>query len=425
MRIAMLSYHTCPLATLGGKDTGGMNVYVREITRQLGVMGIHVDVFTRSQNEHVPHVLHDLGYGNRIVHIPAGPEYPLPKKDLVAYLPQFAAGIRDFAINKGLEYNLIHSHYWMSGIAAIELKKYWNIPYIQMFHTLGLMKNRVAQSPDEIEGEYRIEGEREVLSTADRIIAATPAEYAQLLWLYQADENKIVVLSPGVDIGRFYPIPADEAKEYIGVPPCGRMLLFVGRIEHLKGLDVLIEAIGIMRQNEILKDYPFCLAIIGGEPDDSTEHENIELSRIKTLTEKHGLSDLVTFLGKRSQESLPYYYSAAEAVVVPSQYESFGMVALEAMACGIPVVASQIGGLAYLVQDGVTGYTVPVDEPMELANRLTLLLLDQNLRDRMGKQAIQVARDYAWDKIASKLLGVYDELLGKSTGNQAGTIPGM
>ncbi len=425
MRIAMLSYHTCPLATLGGKDTGGMNVYVREITRQLGVMGIHVDVFTRSQNEHVPHVLHDLGYGNRIVHIPAGPEYPLPKNELVTYLPQFAEGIRDFAKNKGLEYDLIHSHYWMSGIAAIELKKFWNIPYIQMFHTLGLMKNRVAQSQDEMEGEYRIEGEREVLNTADRIIAATPAEYAQLLWLYQANVNKIVVLSPGVDIGRFYPIPADEAKEYIGVPPCGRMLLFVGRIEHLKGLDVLIEAIGIMRQNEILKDYPFCLAIIGGEPDESAEYENIELSRIKALTEKHGLSDLVTFLGKRNQESLPYYYSAAEAVVVPSQYESFGMVALEAMACGIPVVASQIGGLAYLVQDGVTGYTVPVDEPVELANRLTLLLRDQDLRNRMGKQAVQVAREYAWDKIASKLLGVYDELLGKPTGNQAGTNPGM
>ena len=219
MRIAMLSYHTCPLATLGGKDTGGMNVYVREITRQLGAMGIHVDVFTRSQNEHVPHVLHDLGYGNRIVHIRAGSEFPLPKKDLIAYLPQFVEGIREFADSKGISYDLIHSHYWMSGMAAIELKKYWGIPIVNMFHTLGVMKNRVAQSPEEIEGEYRIEGEREVLKAVDKIIAATPAEYAQLLWLYQADVNKIMVIPPGVDIGRFYPIPSDEAKEYIGVPP--------------------------------------------------------------------------------------------------------------------------------------------------------------------------------------------------------------
>ncbi len=425
MRIAMLSYHTCPLATLGGKDTGGMNVYVREITRQLGAMGIHVDVFTRSQNEHVPHVLHDLGYGNRIVHIPAGPEYPLPKKELVAYLPQFVEGIQTFAINKGITYDLIHSHYWMSGIAAIELKKNWGTPIIHMFHTLGLMKNRVAQSPEEKEGEYRINGEREVLKAADKIIAATTAESVQLLWLYQADDNKILVIPPGVDVCRFYPIPPDEAKEYIGVAPCGRMLLFVGRMEPLKGLNVLIEAISIMRRNEVFRENPFCLAIIGGDPDDGGDQSDVELSHIKVLTEQYGLNDMVTFLGNRSQDSLPYYYSAAEAVVVPSQYESFGMVALEAMACGTPVVASQIGGLAYLVQDGVTGYTVPVDDPNELATRITSLLQDTRLRDQMGRQAERLAQDYAWDKIADKLVQVYESLLCNPASDQSSSGAAM
>ncbi len=419
MRIAMLSYHTCPLATLGGKDTGGMNVYVREITRQLGVLGIHVDVFTRSQNEHVPHVLHDLGYGNRIVHIPAGPEFPLPKKELVNYLPEFVEGIKAFAVSKGIAYDLIHSHYWMSGLAAIELKKYWDTPIIHMFHTLGLMKNRVAQSPEEMEGEYRIIGEREVLKAADRIIAATTAESVQLLWLYQTNDNKVLVIPPGVDVCKFYPIPPDEAKDYIGVPPCGRMLLFVGRMEPLKGLNVLIEAISIMRRNEVLKDTPFCLVIIGGDSDDGVEQTDVELSRIKLLTEQYGLNDMVTFLGNRSQDSLPYYYSAAEAVVVPSQYESFGMVALEAMACGTPVVASQIGGLAYLVQDGVTGYTVPVDDPNELARRITSLLVDTNLRNQMGSQAVKLAQDYAWEKIAEKLVRVYQDLLHNPAGNQS------
>ena len=417
MKIAMLSYHTCPLAVLGGKDTGGMNVYVREITRQLGAMGIHVDVFTRSQNEHVPHVLHDLGYGNRVVHVRAGPEYPVAKKDLVNYLPQFVAGIQEFAATKGLDYDLIHSHYWLSGLAAIDLKHSWGTPIVHMFHTLGMMKNRVAQSPSEMEGKDRIDGEQSVLRHADRIIAATTAEYAQLLWLYQADTSKVVIVPPGVDVCKFYPIPPDEAKEFVGVPPCSRMILFVGRIEPLKGLDVLLEALSLMRRNSVDDENEFCLVVIGGDPEEGAENDNIELARIMALSEQYGLKEFVTFLGKRSQDSLPYYYSAADAVVVPSQYESFGLVALEAMACGKPVVASQIGGLAYLVQDGLTGFTVPVDDPAALADRLTALLRDQDLRERMGKQAGKVAQDYAWDKIANKLLPVYEDLLAVPAGN--------
>src|SRR5512145_1336901 len=161
IRVAMISYHTCPLAILGGKDTGGMNVYVRELTRYLGRRGVHIDVFTRSQDEHVPQILHDLGYGNRVVHVPSGPEVPMPKKELATYLPQFAEGILQFAREKGIHYDLIHSHYWMSGIAAQQLREVWNVPVVHMFHTLGLMKNRVAQSEAEMEGEYRIEGERQ------------------------------------------------------------------------------------------------------------------------------------------------------------------------------------------------------------------------------------------------------------------------
>ncbi len=411
MNIAMLSYHTCPLATLGGKDTGGMNVYVREVTRQLGVMGVRVDVFTRSQDEHVPHVLHDLGYGNRVVHVPAGPEVPLPKPELASHLPQFVQGIREFAQAKGIHYDLVHSHYWMSGLAALELKQAWQVPVAHMFHTLVLMKNRVAQSPEEMEGGYRLEGERKVIQQADRIIAATPAELAQLQWLYQADVRRIVVIPPGVDPHRFYPIPQDEAKEFIGVPPCGRMLLFVGRIEPLKGMDVLINAIALMRQRGVLERNPFCLAVIGGEPDADPEKMSAEMARIQALCAQFGLQDLIVFLGKRSQDTLPYYYSAAEAVVVPSHYESFGMVALEALACGTPVVASQVGGLAYLVQDGLTGYTVPVDEPEILADRLENLLGDADLRARMGQQAVIAASDYAWERIASRLLAVYAELM--------------
>ena len=403
----MLSYHTCPLAILGGKDTGGMNVYVRELTRQFGRMGIAVDVFTRSQNEHVPHVLHDLGYGNRVVHIPAGRESPLPKQELLDHVPEFTQGILDFAESKNLNYDLIHSHYWLSGIAGEALKSIWRIPVVHMFHTLGLMKQRVARLPGEAEGDYRIQGEREVLRTADRIIAATQAELAQLQWLYQADARKINIIPPGVDLSRFYPIPADEAKEFIGVPPCEKMLLFVGRIEPLKGIDTLIKALAIMRRENVF----VCLSVIGGEPDGGEEVPNAEMSRLKSMLQEAGVGDLVTFLGKRGQDTLPYYYSAAEAVVVPSFYESFGMVALEAMACGTPVVASQVGGLAFLVQDGVTGFTVPVDEPQALADRLIELVRNPALRHTMSVQAATIAQNFGWDKIADRIMEVYISLL--------------
>lgn len=420
MRVAMLSYHTCPLAVLGGKDTGGMNVYVRDLTRYLGRAGVKVDVYTRSQDEHVPHVLHDLGYGNRVVHVPSGPEVPLPKKELAVHLPDFVSGILSFTRAKGIEYDLIHSHYWMSGLAALELKAAWNLPVVHMFHTLGLMKNRVAQSPDEIEGEYRLEGEQKVLRSADRIIAATPAELAQLQWLYQARTEHITIIPPGVDTSRFYPIPKDEAKEVIGVPTDHKMLLFVGRIEPLKGLDVLIEALGRYCDDpkKHLDDKKLFLAVIGGEPGESPEEINAEMARVQALPEQYGINDVVTFLGKRNQNSLPYYYSAAEAVVVPSHYESFGMVALEAMACGTPVVASQVGGLAFLVQDGLTGFTVPSGDPEALCGRLKALIDEQDLQRRMGEAAVVFAQQYAWETISERMIKLYRSVVAEVGGQK-------
>jgi D-inositol-3-phosphate glycosyltransferase len=208
-------------------------------------------------------------------------------------------------------------------------------------------------------------------------------------------------------LSHFYPIPAEEAKEFISVPPCDQLLLFVGRIEPLKGIDTLIEAIAIMRQRQVY----VCLTVVGGNLDDEQAAITDEMARLQALREKYNLQDLVAFLGRRSQDTLPYYYSAAQAVVVPSHYESFGMVALEAMACGTPVVASQVGGLAFLVQDGVTGFTVPVDEPQALADRLITLIQDAPLRQRMGEQAAAFAKEYGWDKIAPRIVKLYEELL--------------
>ena len=272
LRIALISYHTCPLATLGGKDAGGMNVYVRDLALYLGRKGFQLDVFTRSQDEHVPHVLHDLGFGNRVVHITAGPEHPLPKPELACFVPEFAEHILEFCEKKGLEYDLIHSHYWMSGLAAEVLKDAWGVPVIQMFHTLGKLKQQVAQNADEAEGDYRIQGEKRAISVADKIIASTSTEKTQLENLYGTDPDKIEIIPPGVDLSHFYPIPPDEAKEYVGSPIDKKMLLFVGRIEPLKGIKTLLKAIGYLSDNGQAEEN-LCLAVIGGDLEDENGEE--------------------------------------------------------------------------------------------------------------------------------------------------------
>lgn len=410
MRIAMLSYHTCPLATLGGKDTGGMNVYVRDLTRELGRMGVHVDVFTRSQDEHVPHIIHELGYGNRVVHIPAGPEEPKSKSDLPKYIPEFVEGVKTFAGEKNISYDVIHSHYWMSGLAAEALSDAWGgIPIVHMFHTLGEMKNRVARSEEERAGKDRLEGERRVLRRANRIVTATLAELTQLRFLYQADARKLVTIPPGVDTSHFYPIPADEAKQFIGLKPEDRMVLYVGRIEPLKGVDTLIRAMACLDLKNIHR--PVHLAIIGGDVNVSYEDMSAEMKRLQAMCDELCMGGMVVFLGKRGQDTLPYYYSAAEVLVMPSLYESFGMVALEAMACGTPVIASEVGGLGYLVQNEATGFTIPDSDPEMLCEKLSLLLQDHSLRKEMGARAAAYAQDYAWENIAKQIADVYRSLV--------------
>jgi D-inositol-3-phosphate glycosyltransferase len=319
-------------------------------------------------------------------------------------------GILQFAQEKDIHYDLVHSHYWMSGMAALELKQAWNVPVVQMFHTLVLMKNRVAREPSQLEGPYREEGERKVMQQSNRIIAATPAELSQLQFLYKLDKRKVTIIPPGVDTARFYPIAAEEAKEFIGIPPHDRMILFVGRIEPLKGLETLIQAIAALRPTGLLTDCPHYLSVIGGEPDASQEEMSAEMARLQELVKSLGLNDLVLFLGKRSQDTLPYYYSAADVLVMPSHYESFGMVALEAMACGTPVIATQVGGLAFLVKDGETGFVVPDDDPIAMGERLAQLICQDDLRCRLGEQAHAYAQQYAWEKITEQVIGVYKEL---------------
>lgn len=406
----MLSVHTCPLATLGGKKNGGMNVYVRELSSELGRRGIVVDVFTRSQDPCVPHINNtDLGDCARVIHIPAGPESPLSTLENFPHLPEFIKNVQAFAALEGVQYDVIHSHYWLSGVVANALKQVWDIPFIQMFHTLGRMKNRIEGIAGEPDDDLRIRVEHQLMKQADRLVAATPAERIQLMWLYNADSHKIHTISPGVDIYQFYPIPRAEARQAIGVPEEDHLLLFVGRIERLKGIDTLLRAIAHLKEESPEAIKHLSLSIIGGLQDENTQNE--EMIRLKALRQELGLSELVTFLGAKSQETLQYYYSAAEAVIMPSHYESFGMVALEAMACGTPVIASEVGGLAFLIQDGITGFHVPTNEPTQLAAKIELLLKDNRLRHEMSLAARDYAQGFNWQHIGDKIEDLYTQLL--------------
>lgn len=410
LRIAMLSVHTCPLAMLGGKKTGGMNVYVRDLSRELGRMGIYVDVFTRSQDDCVPMVNHDLGQRARVIHIPAGPQAPIPLAEVGRYLDEFAAGVVQFAAAEGLRYDLIHSHYWLSGLVAEKLEAYWgDMPIVQMFHTLGHMKNRIATSPGERAPQERLDGESHVLTVADRIIAATPAELAQLNWLYGAEMGKVVIIPPGVDLERFHPIDKDEAKRRVGVPCDDKNIMFAGRIEPLKGIDTLIQAMALIKQRypDVVENA--CVAIIGGDP--WSDSPDAEMARLQALRQELDCHDIVFFLGAKDQDVLPNYYAAAEMVIMPSHYESFGMVALEAMAMGRPVIASEVGGLAFLIQDGVNGYHVPSRNPEALAERIYELLTNADCRAEMGRAARQNAERFDWAIIAERMVSVYRRLL--------------
>jgi D-inositol-3-phosphate glycosyltransferase len=402
LRVAMLSVHTCPLAAPGGKETGGMNVYVREVARELGRMGVRVDVFTRSQNPAIPRVV-PLGPEARVIHLPAGPEAPMPREAVHRHLDEFAGRLEAFRRQEGTAYDLLHAHYWLSGVVGLALARSWQVPLVQMFHTLGRPKNAVARFRGEQEPELRVAEEERLARAADRIVAPCPVERAHLVWYYRARAERIRVIPCGVDTDLFHPMDREAAREALGLP-LGPVLLYVGRLNPIKGIETLLEA--LPRLAEPAGQGP-ALLVIGGDVD---EPENGHGAFLRARARALGLDGRVRFLGAQPQERLPLYYTAAEATVMPSYYESFGMVALEAMACGAPVVASRVGGLATTIQDGVTGYLVPEADAPALADRIRALLAEPALRARFGRAARRLAGHYRWPCVALRVCRLYTEL---------------
>jgi D-inositol-3-phosphate glycosyltransferase len=396
----MISVHSSPLARLGGKEAGGMNVYVRELSRELGKRGVAVDMFTRSQEPHTPTII-EVAPNVRVINLHTGPAAPYDKNWVLTYLPEFVGRVRCFADGQDLAYDLIHSHYWLSGEAALRLRRSWGVPVVQMFHTLGALKNEVARAAEETETMQRIAIERRLLHEADRIVAATPLDRAQMLERYGAGAP-IEVIPCGVDLEHFRPIDQRLARARLDIAQQPhKLILFVGRIEPLKGIDTLLRAGARLaaRRGDL------CLTIVGGESDPS--RANAEQRRLQQLAQELDIGERVFWVGARGHRLLPLYYNAADLLVMPSHYESFGMVALEALACGTPVVASGVGGLSYTIEHGVSGLLAPAGDEAAFASHIDALLADAPARQQFGQRARLRAERFAWARVAEAIEGLY------------------
>jgi D-inositol-3-phosphate glycosyltransferase len=391
-RLALISAHTSPLATLGGRETGGMNVYVRETATELARLGHAVDVFIRDDGS-MPE-MQSPAPGVRVIALEAGPRALVEKEDLPQHLPGFLNALRAFREREGLRYGAVHSHYWMSGWVGRHLQRLWDVPHIAMFHTLGEVKRRARI--EERESDERIETERAIIATADRIVVASAHEKGQLIRLYAAADGRVAVIPCGVNLDRFRPRDRADARATLGLPSERDIVLFVGRLEPLKGIEILIDAIAE------LEDSTPDLVVVGGD-----ERASSYIAGLRAQAERAGIGDRIHFAGAVAQESLPAYYSAADVCVVPSYYESFGLVALEAMACGTPVIASRVGGLTGTIRDGESGYLIPWRCPQPFADKIDLLLTNDELRHALGVAAQERAQRFHWSAVAEELSDLY------------------
>ena len=395
-RIALISVHGCPTAGLGSKDTGGMNVYIRKVSQELSKRGIYVDIFTRYHDPNDPQV-EMVAERARVIHISAG-NFSDDKTVIPYHLPEFVCRLLEYTKQEQLSYDLIHSHYWLSGRVGTILARHWNIPHVASFHTLAEIKRRARIG--EIEPEERTRGEKKVIHSADTIIAFSQHEKDAMIRLYDAPSQNIEVIPCGVDVNLFRPLDNGLAKRKLGLQD-NKVVLYVGRLEPLKGVDILLRAVAQLEQDDTVRTL-----IVGGDMEG-----DLEMNRLQSLSQELGISANVSFLGRMDQQELPIYYNAADICVVPSYYESFGLVALEAMACGTPVIASRVGGLPTIVKAGFTGYLIPWRCPEPFADVLDILLGNQAIRNAMGKASRKAALTMQWPVVVDNLVDSYHSLL--------------
>ena len=402
-RVAFIAYHACPLAAPGQGKSGGMNVYVRQLAAALAGQGVNVDIFTRDHPEQADEA-DEVGPVVRVVHMPGG-DSDTPMDGLFHNLPGFLAEVQRFQRENGIVYQTVHSHYWLSGWVGRELARQNDIPHVVTFHTLGLIK--LQSRAGEVEPPERAEVERELIASASRIVAFSPHERDAMVRLYGANAAKVNLVPCGVDLNRFKPLDRTAARERLGLNG-GKVLLYVGRVEPLKGLELLVHTAAQMETCQDVK-----VLVVGGANDGDEE-----VDRLRDLAKDLEVDQMIDFVGRVDQEELPYYYNAADVCVVPSYYESFGLAALESMACGTPVVATRVGGLSTVVHHGHTGYLKSWRCPEAFANSLERIISSEGLQDSMGKAARKRAEAMSWERVAAGINDIYRSVLSETSSRQ-------
>jgi D-inositol-3-phosphate glycosyltransferase len=394
LNIAMLSIHSSPIGALGTQDTGGMSVYVRETARELGKKGHHIDIFTQHNvGKHDP-VIH-LCDNVRLVHLPGGIRGNIAKSSLYDVLPQLFNELESFRTKENITYDIVHSHYWLSGVLGLKLQSFWNVRHLITYHTMGAMKNLTGST--ENSSELRLASEKKLAELCDQIILPTRKEKEHLIQYYHAPADKIRIVPCGVNLELFKPIDKLSVRVHLGFHVNDPIVLYVGRYSPIKGLDRLLKSFSYLTRPSLPR-----LVMVGGDG----EHSPM-LRQLKSQAKALHIENRLIFAGRVDQEILPAYYNAADVLVVPSYYESFGLVALEALACGTPVVTTSVGAMRDIVKNGVTGYVATESDPQHFAGCIEAILLKQKQNGLSPSNIRASVSEFTWSKSASLLLEAY------------------
>jgi len=407
MKICAVSFHCCPFSPIGGDGIGGMNVYLKELSTALASdPGTEIDIFTRNRNPGGVRIKR-LMPNVRVIHLPAGPKSFVDRKSLYDHLPEFVDNLKGFMSKEKKRYTVIYSHYWLSGLAGEHLKDYFSIPLVHNYHTLAFLKNRVAS---EHEHSYRLSVERHLSFAADLIISSSSEEKRSLMGEYGVSAQKIKVIYPGVNHNLFYPSKVETVYQETGFSKDDKILLYVGRVEPIKGLLTIIEALALLNKSPDSLSEKLRLIVIGGGKKDSELSYNQEVNRVKATAETFSLTGRIVFLGSIEQKALKDFYSAAAALIVPSLYESFGLVVVEALACGTPVLVSNVGKMKTIVKEGKNGFSFAPGSPEALANGLKEFFRKKEFLWEEAKIRQDIIDRFSWEKTGRETQRIFDGL---------------